>query len=77
MLGSSHIPMVSTTSPPALRNGGPALAAIGQQGAFNGFATSIMLPYGDETNENDLSEILASIPSRRDSDILVEECASF
>lgn len=73
MLGSSHIPMVSTTSPSAQRTHTAARTSPGH-GMFGATTTTILLPYSDDVNERDASQILAAMPSRRDSDILVEEC---
>ncbi|KAK9896836.1 hypothetical protein P389DRAFT_49941 [Cystobasidium minutum MCA 4210] len=72
MLGSSHIPMVSTTSPSAQRTHTAARTSPGH-GMFGATTTTILLPYSDDVNERDASQILAAMPSRRDSDILVEE----
>ncbi|KAK9893390.1 hypothetical protein P389DRAFT_175407 [Cystobasidium minutum MCA 4210] len=75
MLGSNHILLLANMSTAADQSPSSSALTLPTQAPVDGSLTTIILPSNGEedVNENDMSALLAAMPSRRDSDILVEE----
>lgn len=77
MLGSNHILLLANMTSAADQSPSSSTLPLASQAPLDGSLTTIILPSNgndDDANDSDMSALLAAMPSRRDSDILVEEC---
>lgn len=76
MLGSNHTLLSANMSTAADQSPGSNFIPLNSHAPLDGVLTTIVLPpgAGDDTADNDLSFLLAAMPSRKDSDMLVAEC---
>jgi hypothetical protein len=78
MLGSNHTLLSANMSTAADQSPGSSShpLPLNSHAPLDGVLTTIVLPpgVGEDMVDNDMSLLLAAMPSRRDSDMLVEEC---